>query len=313
MVAFVTAPLGGCGLFSGLFSGGTGTLRVLITDKPFPTSMVCSAIVTIERIDVRLAGADSDEHDADDANEPANDDADMTNGIPEMDNEGFITILTHSRSFNLLDLQNGRTDLLADAEIPAGEYDEMRLVVSGGQITVKNSPDADCADGMNTTTCNLKVPSGEQSGIKLNFEFEVMDGQQTTLLLDVDLSRAFQLVPSGNDNTVDPENCGFHFHPAFAMHLINVLDAGTISGNVTNAADQTPISGATVMAFEGTEQVTSAMTETDGSYMLSGLHTGTYRVQFEASGFQPANVENVSVTAGQGTGGVDAALTMSSP
>lgn len=334
LIAFALVPIGSCGNLSGLLPGGKGTLRVLVTDTPFPTSMVCSAIVMIDRIDVRLAHAEDNqgEDESDDANEPpenegteTDDDAtsrtsgsstahdgagehessDMMHGMPEMDHEGFITILTHSRAFDLLSLRNGKTDLLADTEIPAGTYDQMRLFVSGGQVTIKNG--ADCTE--NTKTCALKVPSGEESGIKLNFMFEVTQGQQTPLLLDIDLSRAFQLIPSGPDSPLDPMTCGFHFHPSFGMRLIHLLEAGSISGKVTS--DGGAIGGATVTAFDGTEQVTSTTTEADGTYMLSGLRTGTYRVHVEASGFQAADVDNVSVTAGQNTAGVDVALTAS--
>lgn len=339
LIAFVVVPIGSCGIFSGLFPGGTGTLRLLITDKPFPTSMLCSAVVRIERIDVRLAHTDDDDsasQPSDDANEPPEDDAAdteddaadrsshsstahdgsgdgapsaMMQEFPEMDHEGFITITTHGRAFDLLNLRNGKTDLLADTEIPAGTYDQMRLVVSGGEVTIKNG--ADCTD--NTTTCALKVPSGEESGIKLNFTFQVTQGQQTPLLLDIDLSRAFQLVPSGPDNVVDPTNCGFHFHPSFAMRLIHLLEAGSISGHVTNASDQSAVGGATVTAFDGTDEVTSTTTDQDGAYMLLGLHTASYRVHVEATGFVAADVNDVAVTAGQDTPNVDVALTPTGP
>ena len=76
-----------------------------------------------------------------------------------------------------------------------------------------------------------------------------------------------------------------------------------------DAAATQPVANAAVTAFEGTTEVSTTSTGTDGTYTLGGLHTATYRVEFSAMGFQDASVDNVSVTAGQTTSGVNANLT----
>ena len=367
----------GCGQPSSSDSGGgTGKLRLLVTDKPFPFEFIEEALVTITRVEVRRAGGDdpptgcTSDADCDDGLacngaescdsntgdcepgeplscdgddvcddiregcvSPCTDDAECDDtvfcngtetcdvgsglcapGAPvdcpdgescdedsqecvEDDNDSpFIVIFEGERVLNLLDLQNGRTDLLADIDVPAGTYTQMRLIVPEGQITIQ-----DVADPF-----ILRVPSGPQTGIKLHFTFDVVAGEQTTLLLDVDLSRAFKPIPGGRIE--EPSDIReFRFSPSLAMRLIDLLDAGSIEGTVTDR-DFVPLPDASVTAFKGDEEVSSTSTEEDGTYMLIGLPTGSYRVEFSATGYEDREVSDVAVTAGETTSGVDATL-----
>ena len=84
---------------------GNGRLVVNITDAPFPVEFIESAEVTITKVEIRKAG----------------------DGIP--DGTPFSVIWEGSEVFNLLELRNGIVDELLDLEIPAGEYDLIRLYV----------------------------------------------------------------------------------------------------------------------------------------------------------------------------------------
>src|SRR5262249_3512993 len=95
-----------------------------------------------------------------------------------------------------------------------------------------------------------------------------------------------------------------------------------IEGRVTSAATGAGISGATVLAYDASGNFVSATgAASDGSYSLAGLASGTYRIEFEGpsgSGsyqFQfydnrtsLATADPVTVTAGQPTTGINAAL-----
>lgn len=258
----------GCMAFPSNFEA-TGKLVLQVTDKPFPVDFIDEALVTITRIEVRQASEDENAED------------------------GFVVIFEGERTIDLLDLRNGRVDLLAEADIPVGMYDQMRLVVTDGHITLTDGNEFD-----------LKVPSGDSSGIKLNFEFEIVEDEELVLLLDVDLSRAFSAIPSGHIDDVSTIT-GFHFHPAFAMRLISVLEAGQITGVVNDNADPAnPIGGAMVTAFLDDVEVTSTVTEDMdpvGAFTLMGLPTGIYRVEFSATGFDDLTVNDVEVMAGETT------------
>lgn len=369
--AGVLAQLAGCpvdGLApdgSTAASGGSGSLKILITDKPFPFDHIASATVTITEVRAHRADADDDDGDDDDAgngnandnanaaedddevaddNQNANapddaadsaedapdandnaadagedegddaandadeDDADEDDADDDSDDEedhdkdgdsAWVTVFSGEKSFDLLDLRNGRTDLLAEAELPAGTYDQLRLIVTAGEVTL--------TDGR---VFPLKVPSGEQSGIKLHFEFEVADEGQTQLLLDVDLSRAFQAIPSGRIDDVSTIR-SFKFSPSIAMRLANLLEAGSISGLVTDSA-AAPLEGAAVTAYRGSgdaaEEVTTSVSEADGSYQLIGLPSGSYRLVFSKDRYADFEIPAVDVQAGAATENVNASL-----
>jgi hypothetical protein len=284
---------GGCGLFDGF--GGTGTLRVLVTDKPYPYEFITEALVTVTRVDVHQV-EDGDDGNANDNTGDAGNTNENDNVSEGDDDDGsWLTVFQGEETFNLLELRNGRTDLLALADLPAGQYNQMRVVVTAGQVTL--------TDGR---VFPLNVPSGEQTGIKLHFTFEVADGEESVLLLDVDLSRAFSAIPSGHIDDVSTIT-EFRFSPSVAMKLIDMLEAGQITGVVTDA-DGNPVEAAAVTAYKDDQEYTSTATEADGTYTLGGLPTGTYRVEFSASGLVESETTGVEVQAGQTTADVNASL-----
>ncbi len=218
------------------------------------------------------------------------------------DHGPWVVIFDGERVFDLLDLRNGRTDLLADAEIAAGTYTQMRLIVTEGQVTLLD-------DGR---TFPLRVPSDEQTGIKLHLTFTVEANAETQLLLDVDLSRAFKTIPGGRIESPDRIR-GFRFSPSVAMRLIDFVAAGRIAGTVSSALDATPLEGASVTAFRDGEEITSTSTEADGTYVLMGLPTGNYRVDFSANGYGDEQRDQILVMAGESTSGVEIELTPAAP
>lgn len=361
---------------------GQGSLRILVTDKPYPLDLIEEAIITITRVDVRRTEAlpvcTADTDCADDVTcngdetclegvcrngefpcaagefcdeelaacmSPCTDDvqcddlffcngtetcdlgtgecqedvnpctpdqvcdesADICTpddgGQDEDDDEStWITIFEGNKSFNLLDLQNGRTDLLAETTITAGTYSQVRLVVTQGEVKLR-----DVAEPF-----LLNVPSGEQTGIKLHFTFDVTANEETVLILDVDLTRAFRPIPAGQID--DPTTIRtFHFTPSVAMRLINILDAGMITGTVVDESS-TVLEDVVVTAYdEDGVEIAFGGTDATGGFTLIGFPTGIYRLELSLSDFEDADVTDVAVTAGETTDVGEVVMTAVTP
>ena len=252
---------------------GTGTLRVRLKDAPYPYSSIAAADITIESVEVHI-------------------------------DEGFETLEVDGApvTINLLDLQNGVTELLVDEEVPTGDLDQIRLIISSAQVTLTD-----------TRVFNLVVPSGESSGLKVfvNPAVPIVDDLTTELLLDFDVSESFEAVPASPAQA--SEISEFHFHPV--LRVSNVSETGTLSGHVWNdagtpaePADDTRIVGATVTAWaSGVWQSTTA-TGAQGEFRISGLKPGLHTLRVEAMGFAPAEMQ-ATVVVGTDVDGHEIRLT----
>ena len=240
---------------------GNGRLVVKVTDAPFPVDFIESATVTIIKVEIRKAGDG------------------LSDGNP------FTVIWEGSEIFNLMDLRNGLVQELLDLEIPAGEYDLIRLYVDEAGLKVK--------DGDNF---NLKVPSGQQTGIKVFIRpgLVVEGGLTTELLLDFDLSRSFVM----RGNMESPAGIkGFIFKPV--IRAANVSTAGRLEGKITDQ-NNAKIKEASVIVKQDTV-VATAIADTMGYYAIIGLPSGTYSVHAWKENFDTVKVDGVNIVAGNRT------------
>lgn len=111
------------------------------------------------------------------------------------DSGGSVVITDEPQQFDLLELQNGVTALLGDATVPAGTYAQLRLIVDSARLTLVDG--ATFADGSSTKT--LTVPSGSESGIKVNFAGGLDLTADANLVVDFDVADnfVFQGPPAG--------------------------------------------------------------------------------------------------------------------
>ena len=206
---------------------------------------------------------------------------------------GPVILSSTKSSFNLLTLQNGVTVVLADFEVPTGSYTQLRLIVDSARVVLKDGKTF--SDG--STTASLKVPSGSESGLKVNFSgpVAVTEGE-TVLLVDFDVSRSFVFQgPPARPNSVS-------FKPVLHASLMNV--AASISGTVTPLT-----SGAALYAISGTDTVQTAFANaTTGTYTLSFLPPGAYVVAAKATGFQVAVSAGITLGNSQNLTGVNLLL-----
>ncbi len=111
-------------------------------------------------------------------------------GAPETD-EGsdagtWLTVVADPFTVDLLTLQDGVSAALGAAELPPGTYDQLRLIVSEAAVVV---------DG---ETHTLTIPSGAQTGIKLNLDQELGAGEDYELMLDFDAHESVRQTGNGS-------------------------------------------------------------------------------------------------------------------
>ena len=112
--------------------------------------------------------------------------------VPAGEDGEFYTIFATAegqepQEYDLLTLQNGVTALLGTETIPEGEYAQLRLVVDQAEINLGG--DATFADGSSSKM--LFVPSGMETGIKVEFGGPITISGATSLTVDFDVEQNF--------------------------------------------------------------------------------------------------------------------------
>ena len=280
--------LGACG--DGVGVDNQATVRVLLTDAPL--HLFEAATVEIRVVELI-----------------------PTDGPPiPLSGDGI------GETVNLLDLQDGVTMILGEATIVPGSYTQLRLIVEGARVTLKEG----FTFPNDELTMDLKVPSGAQTGIKLNLgaavdgdgpgPLAIAPGETLLLVVDFDVSQSF--VIQGNPET--PAGIkGVLFTPTLRVVVEDV--AGSIAGTVSTA----PTTGVSVDALTVTAvpvdletlepfqtRIATTTTDADGTYMIRFLVPGTYTVSVTLSdGFvtEPAPLQ-VEVGSAEDVSRVDFAI-----
>lgn len=148
------------GMFSGCITEGTGSLVLLITDDPSDLN-ITEALVTMSEVRVHYAGINQ-----------------------SSENGSWITIVNQSQTFDLIQLMNV-TELFGSANLSAGWYTQIRLMVDQALVTI---------DGVQY---DLEIPS---NNVKLIKPFKVLSNETTTLILDFDVHESVH--ETGNDKYI---------------------------------------------------------------------------------------------------------------
>ncbi|TFH00939.1 MAG: DUF4382 domain-containing protein [Calditrichales bacterium] len=166
----------------------------------------------------------------------------------------WVSVSGDPVTVDLLSLTNGNTILLGSADIPAGHYTQVRVIIDSAEI------------GVDGNVWDLTVPSGAQTGLKMGPEFTVEEGSIYEMIIDFDASRS--IVVMGGKN--HPK--GYKLKPHLRMIMKAV--SGSVSGMVTNPQDA-PVA----YAIQATDTVTSAFVDTlSGHFKLGFLPVGEYKI-----------------------------------
>ena len=217
---------------------------------------------------------------------------------------------------NLLDFQGANAaPLLINQELPAGNYQQMRLgidAVRGSNGGLGDGGGDDCnADGsyivLPTGPHNLYVPSGQQNGLRLVSGFTVPANGSADFTAEFDLMKSVT-APTG----LEPDVI---LRPT--IRLVNNVEVGTLTGVVSNELASANECEPSVFVFdegvmpnpideEGAEDdpVATALVNFEDvqfEYVVGYLLAGNYNGAFTCDGetLEPENGKPVMIAAGQ--------------
>ncbi|MDX9883693.1 MAG: DUF4382 domain-containing protein [Prolixibacteraceae bacterium] len=273
----------------------TGNVTVKITDAPFPADFVEAAWITIDRVDLRKAGGEcpgiqmKTQAQVGNMGKSKGDSHSNAHAYGNMEfdcDSGFVTISVDTVALNLFELRNGVTEVLANAELPVGGYDMIRLHIVGAEIILN--------DG---AVFPLKIPGGDTSGLKIKLDdpLEVRENEGTELLVDFDLSRSF--IVMGNSKSRKGIQ-GFIFKPV--CRAIQESKAGVLKGFVYEEP-KLAVPAATVFVVKENDTISSAVTSEGGMYKILGLSAGTYTLSCEKEGYVKQTITDVTISEGKST------------
>ncbi|MCD6205515.1 MAG: DUF4382 domain-containing protein [Candidatus Marinimicrobia bacterium] len=170
----------------------------------------------------------------------------------------WIVLSDVDTTIDFLELVNGEMATLIQTNLEAGQYSQLRLLLgASSQIVI---------DG---TSYSLRVPSGSQSGVKLNLGFSINSDELIEIYLDFDAERSINKHPNQNRYTLQP-----------TFRVFKSVLSGTIAGTVSDTLGN-GVQDVSIYAVANDDSVTT-LTDENGQYKLI-LLAGTY--DLSAAGF----------------------------
>jgi hypothetical protein len=287
IVATSAALLAACSSSDG--GGGqaqTGFLKVGITDAP--VDMAAGVVVKFTGVELKPQGG------------PA-----------------FSIDFATPKSLDLIRLQGEDRALLLDGEeILAGEYEWMRLKVEADPNV---AGDSYLQLEQGGAECEMRIPSGDQTGLKLIRGFTIGAGTTTDFTIDFDLRKSI-VAPPGQTTIVDTcNNQAFMLKPV--LRIVDNLQVGTIAGDVDPnliaaqcaGSDKDPYPGNVYLfgPIPAGANVTPDDYDGDDDALTSAMvNPGTFRYTI---GFVPAGNYRVAYTCDLDDTEIDEDLTFTPP
>jgi hypothetical protein len=189
--------------------------------------------------------------------------------------DSIYDLETNQGIYNLLEFVNGEDTILVTDEVPSGMLSQIRLILGENNSIMVDS-----------AVYDIKTPSAQQSGLKLQVHEDISGGVVYTYVIDFDAARS--IVKTGNGK--------FILKPV--IRVFTEAITGSIEG-VVQPAEARP----TVLAIGPADDTTSVFTDTlSGQFMIRGLATGLYDLEFHPdTAYDGITLVDVEVFAGQST------------
>jgi uncharacterized protein DUF4382/carboxypeptidase family protein len=262
---------------------GNARTSVLLTDAPFPYDAIARVDLYIESIAVSSR-------------------ADTSGGPGSVE---WVTVAEPKRTFNLLDLQNGKTALLGDGVIPPGQYRAVRMVLDTQKSRIVDNAGK-------TVDVAWQSSAGHPTLFALVEAPIAMGASGGEIVIDFDVGRSFACL-------ADPCT-GLTFLPWF--RAVDRSRTGGVAGVVRapNAGGQMqPMPNVGVSIYTGDASqpqdywrlAATGKTDAQGAYHIAFLMPGSYTVRVDpprALDLAPGSKSGITVSAGQEVTGADVSL-----
>jgi len=215
MLLLIACGGGGGGSFE-----AEGMLKVTLTDDP---AIFEGVYITINQVLVHQSADTVEEQISESSHEAGWREVALSENI--------------SMPINLLELQDVKT-LLAEDALPAGHYQQIRLVLAENTDTelynyviLEEELTKIAQQGNGDEHIPLETPSAQQSGFKLINQFTIVEGMTTELLIDFDAEKS--VVETGNGK--------FQLKPVLKIEAVTIEeDADTDGDGVPDDEDNCP-------------------------------------------------------------------------
>jgi len=260
--ALLLAGCGGGGGDGGIGGSGAtaGTMKVSMTDAP--SCGYDHVFVTVNKVRVHQSA------DASDAEGGAG---------------GWVDVpLARPQRVDLLTLTNGVLFPLGETVLPAGKYQQMRLVLADNTVA---APWANSVQPTGGAEVPLDTPSGQQSGLKLNMNVDVPADKVVDVVLDFDACKS--VVKRGNTGK-------YNLKPVIAV--IPVVNSG--GQRVEGWIDPAMVGTSTLVSVQSQGlPVKTSIPDSTGRFVLFPVPVGSYSLVVTAPERATAVVTGVPVTA----------------
>lgn len=196
--------------------------------------------------------------------------------------ESILFELDSPQQIDLLSVQGSEFEpLIVSETVKAGPYNWIRLHMNDNDCSAALTGDNPAGSFIELSDGSLEplhVPSGSQTGLKLNSGFTIAAGGQTALTIDFDVRKSIT-APEGQD-------CHF-LKPS--LRLVDNAEVGHIEGTVDlTALDAERCSaGVAVYLFEGDNAIADDLDGIDAEPITSAIvaqETADYEIGFVLAG-----------------------------
>lgn len=229
-------------------------------------------------------------------------------GAPVMQELRNSSGVLQPQRLDLLALQGGQAAVLVNnVVLPAGRYEWIRLLVDN-QPNVRDS----YIMMMDGSECELRIPSGDESGLKMNRGFTLPADGSVALTVDFDLRKSIHAPPGQQGSGM---NCtqGFLMRPV--LRLVQDSEVGAIAGTVDLSRRLDPACARMVYVFPDGQNAANSTTPDDydglgveplvmvqadevtGAYKATFLPRGNYTVAYTCAVDEPGVDDSLDVPA----------------